>query len=129
MKLTDEQLEALAERFFAKTGDGSSGVDAMRWALDVLPDHPSYAWPELRAISRAVAEESADAAIDRVASSTAVLSEEDMRLIREHVRPKDSGDAVEAAVLKERVRCVLLSLEWVTTQIMGQMLGGEEPVK
>jgi hypothetical protein len=49
---------------------------------------------------------------DEVASTLSranLLTDEDLRLIREHVRPKDSGDAVEAAVLKERIRCARLA--------------------
>jgi hypothetical protein len=42
-----------------------------------------------------------------------VFTDVDVALIREHVRPKDAPDAVEAAVLRERIRCARTLDEYV----------------
>lgn len=72
--------------------------------------------------------EAAERVLNELAAEPHMLTEEDMRLIREHVRPKDAGDAVEAAVLKERIRCALLARQHgAEPYSVEAILGGKEP--
>jgi hypothetical protein len=108
MKVDDTKLlERMADVYRLHEGTTAESMSA---ALELLPE--LLASVEARvAFAQQVADEVAS-----TLSRANLLTDEDLRLIREHVRPKDSGDAVELAVLKERIRCARLA------QLIGETL-------
>jgi hypothetical protein len=103
MRVSSETLQSAVDAFCSCGGDYQEGVRAV---IDSLPE--SEMTPDLVAddvVSRLIPRlETLAGALSELLGKT-VFTDEDVALIREHVRPKDAPAAVEVAVLAERIRC------------------------
>lgn len=121
MKVSDKALELAQEVGLKCQGDF---LACLRAAIDSLPEPPKIDWHAERELFAAQVADEVCATLSRAN----LLTDEDLRLIREHVRPKDAGDAVEAAVLAERIRCARVAQCYGATATVSDILSGREVV-
>lgn len=118
MKVDDSLLSAMARVYAQCEG---TPAECMGAAVSLIPDPGPPQVFECEAAMR-MADQVAMTVVGELEQRQA-LTEEDMRLIRDHVRPKDSGDAVEAAVLKERIRCARIAVYYGAAESSGLVVG------
>ncbi len=128
MKLSDDELDQVEDAF---VGFHGTTRQSLKHAISMLPDREQVIMPPDADAEAERAGRFATQVADEVCSTLSranLLTDEDLRLIREHVRPKDAGDAVEAAVLAERIRCARVAQHLgANGSILDAILSGREP--
>lgn len=102
-------------------------TDRLCAAIAALPDQAERADEDSLARHRGLlAAQVADLVVETLSRAN-LLTDEDLRLIREHVRPKDAGDLAELAVQVERIRAARVAHSFgAGMTVVDAILSGKE---